>query len=92
MKNWLSEQFKKIDRDEEVLVRILGESIGYGRIMQLAEEIWKKKENGRGGEHTVGPCGAFMVPCPHPKNDDNGHCDICCGSGRITKGVAKLLK
>jgi hypothetical protein len=84
-------------RAEKEMVRELGDAIGYGRTMQLCEEIWHKKEiaAGRGhasGAFVHGPCRAFMVPCTHPALDDNGHCDICCGSGRITKGVAKLLE
>lgn len=77
--------------EEENAVRQLGDLIGYGRMMQLAEQLWRKmlkKEWGiEGGEHTVGPCAAMMVPCPHPKEaeDANGHCDLCCGAGRVTK-------
>ena len=81
---------------EKELVRAIGDAIGYGRTMQLCEEIWREKEIARcgkgGGEHTTGACAFFMVPCPHPIQDDNGHCEICCGAGRITKGVLKLLE
>lgn len=81
---------------EKSLVTLVGDSIGYGRTMQLCEEIWREKEVLRtgksGGEHTTGPCAFFMVPCPHTIKDEMGHCDICCGAGRITKGVLKLLE
>lgn len=80
--------------DEKELIRTLGDKMGYGRIMRLCEEIWREKDivaGRKGGEHTVGPCGFFMVPCPHPVKNEAGHCDICCGAGRITKGVAALL-
>lgn len=76
-------------------VRELGDRIGYGNMMHLAEQVWREKlipQGLEGGEFAHGPCVAFMVPCPHPVKDHNGHCDICCGAGRITKGVAALLK
>ena len=79
---------------EENMVRALGGSIGYGRIMQLAEQLWREKitpDGHEGAEHTTGPCALFMVPCPHPVLDDNGHCEVCCGCGRITKWVASNL-
>lgn len=79
---------------EEDAVCKLGDRIGYGRMMQLAEQLWRKKlkmSGLEGGEHTTGPCAAFMVPCPHPKKaeDVNGHCDLCCGAGRVTKAALK---
>lgn len=79
--------------EEENAVRQLGNEIGYGRMMQLAEQVWRKKlmaDGLAGGEHTTGPCAAFMVPCPHPERDANGHCDWCCGAGRIAKRIAEI--
>lgn len=78
-------------------IKIFCENLGYGRVMQMVEDLWHKKEidAGRGhnsGALTVGPCRAYMVPCPHPIKDYNGHCDICCGAGRITKGTRDLIK
>ena len=75
--------------DEEDAVRILGDAIGYGQLMQLAEQIWKAKDK-KGGNQTVGPCSVFMVPCKHWVKDENGHCNICCGSGRVTQGVEAI--
>lgn len=83
-----------INAYEKKLVQNIGGTMGFGRLMQLAEECWREiaiSKGLNGSEHTTGPCAAFMVPCPHPIKDDNGHCNICCGAGRITKGVAKLL-
>lgn len=82
--------------EEENAVRTLADEIGYGRTMQLAEQLWRKKlatTGLEGGEHTTGPCATFMVPCPHPPTgrDANGHCDWCCGCGRITKRVFKAI-
>lgn len=73
--------------DEEFSVRLLGDAIGYGRVMQLAEQIWNKKTPG--AALSVGCCTAFLVDCPCPDDgkDENGHCDWCCGSGRVTKKV-----
>ena len=42
-------------------------------------------------DQPIGPCAAGMVPCPHTVKDRNGHCDICCGSGRVTKWVRDNL-
>jgi hypothetical protein len=93
----LMKRMEPRNRSEKELVRQIGDAIGYGRTMQLCEEIWHEKEIAEGREHASGalvhgPCRAFMVPCPHTIKDWNGHCDICCGAGRITKGVAKLLQ
>ena len=86
-----------INAAEREAVRRLGDAIGYGRVMQLAEQIWHDKAvaNGiPGSEHTTGPCAALMVLCPHPKSgrDANGHCDWCCGAGRVTKRVLKAMR
>lgn len=82
--------------EEENAVRQLGDLIGYGRLMQLGEQMWRKKlvvDGLEGGEHTVGTCATFLMPCPHPPlgRDANGHCDWCCGAGRITKRVFKAI-
>lgn len=80
---------------EKDIVTQLGDTIGYGRIMQLCEEIWREKaitQGFPGSEHTTGACAAFMVTCPHPVKCSNGHCEICCGAGRITKGVQALIE
>lgn len=80
-----------LNDEEENAVRQLGDMIGYGRLMQLAEQIWDKKQPG--GAHSVGTCTSFLVPCPHPPmgRDANGHCDWCCGAGRVTKRVFKAM-
>lgn len=83
-----------VEEHEDQLVRALGEMIGYGRMMQLAERIWREKAAAQGlagSEITNGPCAAFMVPCPHTAKDANGHCEVCCGAGRVTKWVRALL-
>ncbi len=81
-------------KQEANLVRTIGDQIGYGRVMQACEKIWREKAIAQGlagGELTVGPCGSFMVPCPHPTQDENGHCHWCCGSGRVTKRVREAM-
>lgn len=80
--------------NEHERVRRLGDEIGYGRLMQLAEEIWREvavAQGTPGSEHTIGPCAVFMVACPHAVKDRNGHCEICCGAGRITRWVKDNL-
>lgn len=89
-----AEVLANMNAQEKILIRDLGLKMGWGRIMQLSEECWKEyaDEKGYTGlQHTTGPCAAFMVPCHHPIKDESGHCDICCGAGRITKGVKALL-
>lgn len=81
--------------EEETAVRQLGELIGYGRTMQLCEQLWGKslKRDGwpTGGQHSVGPCVAMLVPCPHTGYDGPVECDWCCGSGRVTKRVLEAM-
>jgi hypothetical protein len=77
------------DAAEEKAVRELGDRIGYGRMMQLAEQIWRTLPYGDKGAHSVGPCVGLLVPCPHP---DGPNCDWCCGSGRVTKRVLAAMK
>lgn len=84
------------DRDEAKAVREIGERIGYGRTMRLAEKLWREKlaEQGHpGGEHTTGPCAAFMVPCPCPESgrDAAGHCEWCSGTRRVTQRVRAAI-
>ena len=87
---------------EETAVRELGDRVGYGRIMQLCEQIWSEKlqkQGLEGGEHThlhmSGPCAGFMVPCPGEQHEedhpDHPHCDWCCGSHRVTQRVAQAI-
>lgn len=78
------------EQEEEGAVRLLGERIGYGRIMQLCEQIWNEKQPG--GAHSVGPCVALLVKCDHPDSDRAGHCDWCCGAGRITERVFRAQR
>ena len=70
--------------------------IGYGAIMDAASELWAEylKEKGMppGGQFVVGPCSAEVVPCNHEIKNENGHCELCAGSGWITKGVQSLLE
>lgn len=86
---------KTIEEEEEA-VRKICEQIGYGRTMQLCEQLWREKlsETGHeGGEHSTGPCVSMLVPCPCPTFglDANGHCDWCCGSMRVTKRVLQAI-
>ncbi len=58
------ERWKSIGDAEALAVRRLGDQIGYGRLMQLAEQEWRRKLEAQGlagGEHTVGPCRATLA-------------------------------
>ncbi len=73
---------------EKIQVKRLGDAIGYGRMMQCAQECWKEvlQEQGfEGGEFAYGPCVGMTVPCGCKSN-----CDWCCGSGWLTKHVKQL--
>lgn len=78
------------------LAQELGKVIGFGRMMQLGSELWREsllKDWGiEGGEFVVGPCASMMVACPCTAKDKAWKCDICCGTGQITKGVLALLE
>lgn len=79
-----------LNKVEELAVRELGQKIGFGRIMQLCEQLWREElatANMQGGEFAHGPCTAFLVPCPCK----TGSCDWCCGAGRVTKRVRKAM-
>jgi len=78
-------------------VRWIGERIGYGNLMHLAQRAWRQKlteKNMQGGEFAVGCCTTFVVKCPCPEDgkDANGHCDWCCGSGWVTKKVLAAME
>lgn len=78
---------------EEARVAFLADSIGYGRTMQLCEQLWREKlapQGHEGGEHSVGCCAVFLVPCPCVTRE-GGSCDWCCGSGRVTKKVLEAM-
>lgn len=83
------ELHKRMDAAERPLVKAMGEQMGYGRLMQLAEQIWNEKQPG--GAHSVGPCVTFLVPCPHTGYENGVACDWCCGSGRVTKRVLHAM-
>lgn len=76
---------------ERVMVANLGDEIGFGRMMQLAQSVWRDRVNGKGSEFAYGPCVSMTVPCPHPEKDANGHCEWCCGSGWVTKRVLEAM-
>lgn len=75
---------------DRAMVQRLGDEIGYGNMMQLAEQIWNERQPG--GAHSVGPCTALLVPCPHPGTDHAAGCDWCCGAGRVTARVLKAMQ
>lgn len=75
--------------DEIAAVRQLGDRIGYGRIMQLAAQIWAEQQPGQ--QFAIGPAASAVVPCTHPVLDENRHCEVCCGAGHVTKWVAENL-
>lgn len=81
---------------ERLLVKAVGDVVGYGNLMDLAQAGWRElliSEVGvGGGEFSIGPCVAMLVPCHHQVRDSNGHCEICCGSGYTTRWIAENVK
>lgn len=92
-------EWRALTEREERLVRELGDAIGYGRVMQLAERFWREKlvADGipAGGEMTVGPRAGSLVPCPCQRRSDctrANRCAWCCGVGRVTERVARAMQ
>jgi len=76
---------------EKEAVRKLGDDIGFGNMMNLARDCWHDSLQAKypgtpDGELAVGPCVATTVPCGCKKAYK---CDWCCGSGWLTKRVAR---
>jgi hypothetical protein len=65
-------------------VRLLGETIGYGRVMELCENLSV-------GALSVGPSTEHLVPCPCIDTAFCAICEWCCGSHRVTKRVAQAM-
>lgn len=91
----LTEQLKQIEefhkiRDAEMKWACdqLGKHFGYGALMKAAENAYRAavRENYPGSNFVVGPCEAMTVKC----GCESGRCDWCCGSGWLTKHVAKI--
>lgn len=81
---------------ERELVNALGKRIGYGRTMQLCEELWREAvtpQGLEGSELSTGPCVLFLVPCGCRENGLHpGICDWCCGAGRVTERVRRAQR
>lgn len=75
---------------EEKVVKafIMMYQIGYGRLMQISQKLWREKliADGMspGGEFAYGPCVAMTVPCGCRIQSQ---CAWCCGSGWLTQRV-----
>jgi len=78
---------------EKETIKKYGILIGFGRIMQLAQECWREwlqEQNlPAGGELAIGPAVALTVPCGCKKPSK---CAWCCGSGWLTKKVKEQKK
>lgn len=82
---------EEVAKVERATIMELGKEIGFGRVMQLAEQCWRELAAERGlsgSEHTTGPCAEMMVPCPCGAP---AQCDWCCGAGRVTKRVREAM-
>lgn len=80
---------KRLSEEEKLAVRMVGERIGHGRVMQLAQECWRDAlvNDGLppGGEFAYGPCVGLTVPC-----GCQAGCDWCEGSRWLTRKVKAL--
>ncbi len=83
-------------KQHKQLVRQLGEAIGYGNLMSLASDGWREalERDGfpSGGEFSLGPCVAMLVPCPGCIKNPEPHCDWCCGTHKVTQKVAWAIR
>lgn len=88
----MREAHRQRDLIDEPLVRELGERMGYGRVMQLCEKIWNEKDPG--GAHASYCSSGDLVPCPGCRDarERHEHCEWCCGAGRVTRRVAKVIR
>ncbi len=81
-------------KTEERAVAMLGKSIGYGRLMELAQQEWRRElQDGTGhvgGEFASGPCVALTVVCGCRYEEEVSRCEWCCGSGWLTRHVREL--
>ena len=81
------------ERQESALIHQIGSQIGYGRIMQLAQQEWRKSLQNQGmplgGEFAYGPCVAGTVECGC-RTADRVSCHWCNGSGWLTPRVKQL--
>lgn len=77
----------------------LCEKHGYGAAMQETERLWQKKAIDMGlpgSNFVVGPCEGLTTHCECQVAKDNEddeeyeRCEWCCGSGWVTKHVARL--
>lgn len=84
--------------DEDVRVKALGQAIGYGNMMVMAQRLWAEDLKTKygldgGGAFAVYCCEAFLVPCPGCKKVPSPKdCDWCCAAGRVTKKVAEAIQ
>lgn len=87
-----------LGKQEAHLTHELCTRYGYGRIMQLASDLWGKllKDQGidSGGRLTVGTCAALLVQCVclDAEEEFPPSCGWCCGTGTVTKAVRKLIE
>lgn len=78
-------------------VKNLGERMGYGRLMQLSQELWSRTQaedeyasHMAGSELITGPCAAMAVLCGCRYETESVSCDWCCGAGWLTRKVREL--
>lgn len=81
---------------EEEAVQALGDRIGYGQMMRLAEACWRNLLAQRGiagGEFASYCCVAMLEPCQGCLLVEEGeHCQWCCGARLVTKRVNEAIK
>lgn len=81
---------------ETAEVREIGERIGYGNVMYLAQKLWRDwaiLQGLAGSEFSIGPCAAMMRPCTcTPSQGGSLHCEWCCGSGLVTERVLRAIE
>lgn len=73
---------------EKQAVKALGDKIGYGRLMRLAQQCWREiaiAKGYSGTEFTCGPCAGLTVEC-----GCSSGCDWCGGSQWLTRKVKQL--
>jgi hypothetical protein len=77
----------RIGSSLERTVFALGRIHGFGRLMQLTAEEWRRTGKHPGSEFAIGPCVSATEPC---LDCTRSGCDWCAGCGWVTHKVRRV--
>lgn len=97
MNSTIDPELRAIHAAQTEEVRHLCQAIGYGRVMNEAERLWREHESTLGHDASIvpaiGPPRRFLVACmcAEARPTRQGDCEWCCGTGRVTKRVRRAM-